>query len=742
MPMPTLSDLLPALSEPSATAVIPELHAARGVELEFLIGAPVWADLLRDLTVFVEYWTDVPFGKQVPALNTVSRATIPITSLSTRTKNVLGREGIVFWQSLLSCTPRDLADMRNSGRMAQTEIVGLCLEAGANLLVCPDSSSARTSACETAGGAKPDGPLLPSQMSGAELDLRLIASWAYRVVGAAQVRDILKPRLPLGVMRVIPQDINDAWARLAEMPLTEFADLETSDGSLDQIKLRVFSRMDSVEEIILRRRILAMNSTSTLDELGIAVGLTRERVRQIQVKTKDRLAEALAEDGSRLMVWQGSALRAMIGSMWPIDEDEYLKFIRTAIGRPWETDDDTVALLHWAAGGYRILGQWLCASGTIPPDTGLVLRFADEAGVVDVEALKQDLRSAGLRDAVLERWLTDTGQTRILDGQTILWAGSVADKCAAVLGARGRPADTDWLVNAISEGHSVRSTRNRLFEDPRFVRTSKSLWGLRSWGMEEYTGIADELKQRIEEQGGFAKLSDLARELADAFGVKESSVRVYAEAPMFILEAGILRLRGADEPYPIDREVARARGCYVADGKVSYLLAVDKDAIRGSGRSCPEQLAAALGVIPGSPKEFAHDLGRLLVTWVETSGLGPSLGSTRSLVESLGAGSGDWLRLDFELNSSTVSATKVVGEAEATAEALRRAEDLTGLVLTGHSGRAVVARALDVPVTDVIGVLTRRGDAELALLLPEEAPDADLSDALSDLAAAIGDLES
>jgi hypothetical protein len=98
--------------------------------------------------------------------------------------------------------------------------------------------------------------------------------------------------------------------------------------------------------------------------------------------------------------------------------------------------------------------------------------------------------------------------------------------------------------------------------------------------------------------------------------------------------------------------------------------------------------------------------------------------------------------LDFELNSSTVSATKVVGEAEATAEALRRAEDLTGLVLTGHSGRAVVARALDVPVTDVIGVLTRRGDAELALLLPEEAPDADLSDALSDLAAAIGDLES
>ena len=259
--------------------------------------------------------------------------------------------------------------------------------------------------------------------------------------------------------------------------------------------------------------------------------------------------------------------------------------------------------------------------------------------------------------------------------------------------------------------------------------------------MEEYTGIADELKQRIEEQGGSAKISDLARELADAFGVKESSVRVYAEAPMFILEAGTIRLRGADEPYPVARDVARVRGCYVADGRASYLLAIDKDIVRGSGSPCPEQLAAALGIVPGSPREFAHSLGRLPVTWVETSGVGPSLGSARSLVESLGAGLGDWLRLDFDLNSSAVAATKVVGEAEATAEGLTRAEELTGLALTGHSGRAVVAQALDVPVADVIGALVKRGDAELARLLPEDAPDADLSEALTDLAAAIGDLE-
>ena len=108
--------------------------------------------------------------------------------------------------------------------------------------------------------------------------------------------------------------------------------------------------MNSAEEMVLRRRILAMNSTSTLDELGMAVGLTRERVRQIQLKAKDRLSAALAEDDSRLLVWYGAALRALIGNMWPVDEEQYLKFIRTALGRTWGADDDTVALLHWAAG--------------------------------------------------------------------------------------------------------------------------------------------------------------------------------------------------------------------------------------------------------------------------------------------------------------------------------------------------------------------------------------------------------
>ena len=189
--MPTLSDLLPALGEPSATAVTPELHAAAGIELEFLIGAPAWADMLRDLTGFVEYWVHVPLGKQVPALNAVSQAMIPITSLSTRTTNILRREGIFFWQSLLSCTPRDLADFRNSGRMTQTEVVGLCLDVGASLLAHPGSSPDRAPACEADWIAAHGGPVLPLQTAGPEYHLRLIASWASRIVGATQVRDIV-----------------------------------------------------------------------------------------------------------------------------------------------------------------------------------------------------------------------------------------------------------------------------------------------------------------------------------------------------------------------------------------------------------------------------------------------------------------------------------------------------------------------------------------------------------------------
>jgi hypothetical protein len=62
-------------------------------------------------------------------------------------------------------------------------------------------------------------------------------------------------------------------------------------------------------------------------------------------------------------------------------------------------------------------------------------------------------------------------------------------------------------------------------------RVSRAQWALRKWEREEYTGISDEIAQRITEAGGLARLADVVDDLTSQFGVAAASVRVYAEAP-------------------------------------------------------------------------------------------------------------------------------------------------------------------------------------------------------------------
>ena len=66
-----------------------------------------------------------------------------------------------------------------------------------------------------------------------------------------------------------------------------------------------------------------------------------------------------------------------------------------------------------------------------------------------------------------------------------------------LLGILRRPATAEELNGLIAEGHSVRGLRDRLLSDERFIRTDRSRVGLRGWGVEEYSGIVEEIEEEI-----------------------------------------------------------------------------------------------------------------------------------------------------------------------------------------------------------------------------------------------------
>ena len=78
--------------------------------------------------------------------------------------------------------------------------------------------------------------------------------------------------------------------------------------------------------------------------------------------------------------------------------------------------------------------------------------------------------------------------------------------------------------------------------DRRFVRTDRhQRYGLRDWGIEEYSGIFQEICERIERGDGVASVEGIIEEFVRDFGVTENSVRIYLENIAFSISGDHVR---------------------------------------------------------------------------------------------------------------------------------------------------------------------------------------------------------
>ena len=167
--------------------------------------------------------------------------------------------------------------------------------------------------------------------------------------------------------------------------------------------------------------------------------------------------------------------------------------------------------------------------------------MADEFGQLSLAEACEWLRGYGVRAEFHDAWLVQSGRFRRDGDRLMVWSGHVVDKCVALLASRNEPADAETLVALIGEGHNAKGVRGRLFEDKRLMRVNRTEWALAAWGLEEYTGITDEIAQRIDEAGGQIELNAVVKEIVRQFGVQENSVFAYAAAPMFVVEGDHIR---------------------------------------------------------------------------------------------------------------------------------------------------------------------------------------------------------
>lgn len=565
--------------------------------------------------------------------------------------------------------------------------------------------------------------------------LEVVAAWATGEHQAVTLLDLLDLALELR-----PPEVEEAWNTLWSQPLALFATEGPHDYSLAEKLRELLGSFDEREDLILRDRILARaGRLSTLDELGSRLGVTRERVRQIE----QRVVKSLLKSAHGAVGRRSTSLAARLGAAVPLGSTPFEDSLRWVIR---DVDVSMAALgadvLLYLAGPYKEDDGWLIRSpdqGRLTAARSDLLSSVDEGDVLAPADVTKVLTSAGILEPLHERWIDHLDLFRRTQHGLLRWDGSTLDKLYRLLRLRGQPATTEELLSELGETLNPRGIRARLMEDSRFVRINlRGEFALPEWGHDEYTGIADEITEELDRRGGSVSVSALIALLVDQYGVSESSVRTYAQAPRFVVEEGMVRLRRADEPYEVSCSIAETRGCYqLSPSQLSWLVTVDTDILRGSGRALPTAVAAFLNVRPGGQLrlrlDHSPDGATTPIAWNLTSTAGPAIGSLRSLALGAGAGHGSLLKVVFDSDVGTIGGTLVETRHFDVLDPCQQIAELTGLSVGEGDPVEVMARALRVPQVAVRRTLRSRGDGQVADCLPEVEVPGDLGAAIADL---------
>ena len=498
-----------------------------------------------------------------------------------------------------------------------------------------------------------------------------------------------------------------AWAALATLELSDISD--PTPHPCEVLNEWAETQLDSRERDVFRCRI-AFDTGVTLRELGDRHGVSRERVRQLQERVRNKVQRFYAEETASLPIrWRVETLRRVIGVAAPLDEVERL--LRPPPGIP-----DCRAFLLSKAGLYAVEGDWLIleSEAHAAPDVG---ELCDEMGIIDRAAAAVALSEWGLPPSRHKAWLSNQRRVREFGGRLALWGASVADRLAFALDDLGEPATIDEMMAHVSEKTTRNSALNALALDGRFVKINQAEYALSTWDFLAYDGIAESMRNLLEDAGRPMPIGEVVDYMRRNFGSAETSVRWYCDAPMFVAEDGMIRLRAEDEPYHVEPDsLRRTRGVFeLGPLRVALLLEVDDNILRGSGRALTRIAGDLLGVAVNDRIELTSGGGdSVSLTFPETSNAGPLLGSVRAFAERLSAKRGDWLTLTLDTLDLSVEAA--LTKAENVSPCWRIVGRLSGI--EPRAGLDALASSLRCEPHEARDVLRARGDAIVLSAMP------------------------
>lgn len=513
------------------------------------------------------------------------------------------------------------------------------------------------------------------------------------------------PRTGLTVVRALVTTARDTVAAARSAPTGQPEDPKAAIR-------RMLTRLPHHDYALLAARGWTLRAAS-IPVTARQLGVSHVHVQRQTPRAYARLRDLLAEPAHAAVGDYAATLRARLGSL---TQERTAGSELDDVGLDIATDSGQL-LLH-LAGPFTPNGIWL------ESETGPTL-VAAHAVLGAVVAEHKAPTTATLHAALTQLHVAAPVATKVIDthptlrrfgDQWVRWGSDNADKVEAVLHLLGKPATPATIATTIGEEITEQSTRNAFGNDPRFARTTKQTWGLREWGLREYTGVYAEISTRLEAAGQPVSITAIVDEIKAALpDVAESSIRTYLSAPGFVVDNGMIRHRREGDPWPKVAPLNTIRGAFHdGSGTIRYAIPVTAEVLRGSGVTVSGAVATALGVHPGHHRAFTGSPAEVALTWPVSVTNGAHFRSLRGLVTTLGAHLDDTIVLAFTPDDGTVTATLIAADVDTTT----RLRMLVGRRQV-RNPIATLSRALQCKSDEVIALLTHRGENDLLTLLRE-----------------------
>ncbi len=296
------------------------------------------------------------------------------------------------------------------------------------------------------------------------------------------------------------------------------------------------------EREIIARRFGLFDRRETLEQIGELLNITRERVRQLEKATINRLKEAAKQDLPRMREVETSLGNQLQKSGNVARVSDITERLAPANSKLDQARLSFLAQLSPKIAVIEDNDHFFHAIGLVSKHTEKAIRDLVNQIIEAIQKIGEPTSIEKISEATgnsdirhVESLASISKNIATLNNRwgLIKWPmvnpRNIRDKIYVVLHSSGKPMHFSAIAKAIKDSNfkrkdvTTQAIHNELIKDKRFVLIGRGIYALREWGYKKGT-VADVITQILKKEGGPLHRDEIVRRVLKSRQVQETTI--------------------------------------------------------------------------------------------------------------------------------------------------------------------------------------------------------------------------